>query len=128
MISVLVADDDDGVRRALVELIGDDPLFTVVAIATCAAQAVEFAASMRPDLAVVDVRMPGGGVAAASGIGTSSPATKVVACSTFDDDDSRAAMYGAGAIAYVVKGSALTGLLPTLRTVAAVDQRGSDEH
>lgn len=125
MIRVLVADDDDAVRRALVELIGDDPLFTVVATATCAAEAVELAASHRPDLAVVDVRMPGGGVAATSGIGASSPATKVVACSAFDDDDSRAAMYGAGAIAYVIKGSALSGLLQTLRTVAGTGERAT---
>lgn len=124
-VRVLVADDDAAVREALVELIGDDPLFTVVAAAASADEAVTLTLERRPDLALLDVRMPGGGVSAAMRIGSSSPATRVVACSAFDDDESREAMLRAGALVYVVKGAGLGELLRTLRTVAGVEGGGS---
>lgn len=114
--TVLVADDDDDVRDALAELIGGDPDFEVVAVAASGDAAIALAAEHRPDLAVLDVRMPGGGgPAAARGIHEVSPATRIVACSAYDDSAARSLMDAAGSIAHVAKGAGLDSLLSTLR-------------
>jgi DNA-binding NarL/FixJ family response regulator len=59
---------------------------------------------LRPDLAVIDVRMPGGGRSAIAAIREHSPETVVLVCSSLDDRYTRTAMTDAGAAAYVVKG------------------------
>ena len=126
VVRVLVADDDDAVRLALAELIGDDPGFDVVAIAANATEAVALAGEHRPDLAVLDVRMPGGGgPEAARGIGEVSPATRVVACSAYDDPGSRSLMGEAGVVGYVAKGAGLSELMSTLRAAAGLAEDGS---
>ncbi len=116
--SVLVADDSAPVRRATIDLVGNDGDFVVVAEAGSADDAILEAARHRPDFAVLDVEMPGGGgPEAAKRIRATSPATIVVAHSAFDDPASRDAMARAGAIAYVVKGR--DGLLDVLRRLRA---------
>jgi DNA-binding NarL/FixJ family response regulator len=101
---VLIADDNDLVRGALRELIDSDDRFRVVALAGDADAAVATARDARPDVAVVDVRMPGGGPAAVRGIREVAPATRVVACTAYDDAASREEMRAAGVVAYLVKG------------------------
>src|SRR5436190_23475610 len=114
-LSVIVADDVVSVREAIVELLEADERFLVVAQASGADAAVEAATAHRPDLAVLDVQMPGGGPDAAARIRDASPATVVIACSAHDDASSRAAMHDAGAVAYAVKGRDV--LLDVVRTV-----------
>jgi DNA-binding NarL/FixJ family response regulator len=104
VMTVLLADDNALVRSALRELLDDDPEFEVVALADRAESAVDAARRHRPGLALVDVRMPGGGPAAVAGIAEVSPETLVVACSAYDDAHSREEMTRAGAVAYLVKG------------------------
>jgi DNA-binding NarL/FixJ family response regulator len=104
-VTVLLADDETLVRRAIEALLGTDPRFRVVASVDSADAATEAASRHHPSLAVVDVRMPGGGRAAISGIRARSPETVVLACSSHDDGHTRAAMREAGAAAYVVKGA-----------------------
>jgi DNA-binding NarL/FixJ family response regulator len=119
--SVVVADDSPVVRRALVDLLDQDIAFAVVAEATDAPDAVELTMSYRPDIAVLDVDMPGGGgAAAAARIRDGAPATHIVAYSALDDAGSREAMARAGAVAYAVKGrdtllDVLRGLVSGLR-------------
>jgi signal transduction histidine kinase len=106
-ISVLIADDLPLVVDALTELLGSDPSIVVVATANDAVAAVEAAAPARPDVALRVVRMPaGGGGVAARGIREVSPHTKIVALSAQFDRASVVAMVRAGAIGYLVKGSA----------------------
>jgi DNA-binding NarL/FixJ family response regulator len=102
--TVLIADDNALVRAALRELLDDDPAFEVVELADQAESAITAARRHRPGLALVDVRMPGGGPVAAAGILEVSPHTRVVACSAYDDAYSRTEMARAGAVAYLVKG------------------------
>lgn len=121
-VRVLVADDDELVRLALGALLGDDPDLEVVALVADAAEAVVRAAALRPDIAVVDVRMPGGGgLVATRGIRAASPATRVVVCSAYDDPALRADMCAAGAERYVAKGSGLLSLPAVVREVAGLD-------
>ena len=116
--SVVVADDSAAVRQAMVDLIQTDTNFAVVAEAADATDAIDAARSLQPDIAVLDVHMPGGGgPEAAARIREAAPATRVVAYSAFDDAFSRDAMAQAGAVAYAVKGR--DALLDVLRDVSA---------
>lgn len=103
---VVVADDDASVRAAVAALVETDPRLRVVSSVGDGAAAVRAAATHHPALAIVDVRMPGGGAATVAGILDASPQTVVVVCSSYDDDHVRATMRDAGARGFVVKGAA----------------------
>jgi DNA-binding NarL/FixJ family response regulator len=105
VVNVLLADDEALVRDLIRELLETDTRFRVVAAVGSADAAAEAAAEFRPELAIVDVRMPGGGKAAAEAIRQVSPQTVVVACSSYDDRHTRDSMHQAGARAYVLKGT-----------------------
>ena len=78
-IRVLVADDNAEIRSALAALIDRDAELQLAAVAADASEAVELAAREQPDVALVDVRMPAGGAAAAvRGIASRSPKTSVI--------------------------------------------------
>jgi PAS domain S-box-containing protein len=105
-VTVLVADDDAAVRQALADLISDEPGLRLVAVATSADEAVRLAAEHQPMVALLDVRMPGGGGPhAALGIGVSSPQTRILALSAHEEKASVYEMLSVGASGYLVKGS-----------------------
>lgn len=81
------------------------------------------ALELQPALALVDVRMPGGGPAAARGICEASPATRIVALSSNDDAESVRLMLAAGATSYLVKGTPPDELLGELRAAVAPPSR-----
>jgi DNA-binding NarL/FixJ family response regulator len=119
MVRVVVADDQPQVRAALAELVASDERLVLSGVAGDAEEAIALCARLRPEVAVVDVKMPrGGGPAAADGIRSVSPGTAVFALSAYDDQGSRLAMRAAGAAAYVVKGGDIDALLGTIFTVA----------
>ncbi|MGI8608404.1 MAG: EAL domain-containing protein [Candidatus Dormibacteria bacterium] len=104
-IKILIADDEEVMRRALADFLGSDGRFEVLPTAVDASSAVELAAEHRPDVALLDVRMPGGGgPAAARAIGLRSPATSIVALSAHDDRETVLEMMENGARGYVIKG------------------------
>lgn len=114
---VLIADDHaptrDDVRRAL-----DQGGLTVCAEAADAAHAVQQALETRPDICLLDVRMPGGGVAAAWEITARLPTTKVVMLTVSEADADLFRALRAGAVSYLLKDIDL-GVLPVaLRDVA----------
>ena len=104
-IDVLVADDDDSVRTALSEMIQDEPSMRLVAAARDACEAIELSARHRPDVALLDVRMPGGGDHAARGIKSRSPDTRILALSAYEDRATVLEMLRSGATGYLVKGA-----------------------
>jgi DNA-binding NarL/FixJ family response regulator len=99
---VLIADDHaptrDDVRRAL-----DAGGMNVCAEAADAAHAVQLALETKPDICLLDIRMPGGGVAAAWEIAARLPTTKIVMLTVSDDDASLFAALRAGAVGYLTK-------------------------
>lgn len=117
-IRVLIAEDDEGVRETLASVIRSESAFTLAGLAEDAGQAIAAAARELPDVALVDVRMPGGGAQAARGIRRCSPRTYVIAFSAYDDALTVRDMRAAGAEGYVVKGSPVTAI------VAAIEQAG----
>lgn len=117
-IRVIVADDDESVRAAVADVLAADSRFTVVGATADGAGLQDLVVSTRPDLVVVDVRMPSGGpeavarvLAAASATGGS--AASVVAISADTGTAAVAAMLRAGVVGYLAKGQ-IGGALPDL--------------
>jgi DNA-binding NarL/FixJ family response regulator len=124
-IRVLIAEDDDGVREILASIVRSEPAFDLAASVEDADQAILAAARELPDVALVDVRMPGGGVMATRGIKRCSPFTGVLAFSAHDDRLTMQEMYAAGADAYVVKGSPVAAIIASIREAAALGERAA---
>ncbi len=124
-VRVLVADDDDNVRSALEQLIDGSPGFEVIGCAAETNEAIALAATHYPDVAVLDISMPGGGgLRAAAEICQLSPDTKIVALSARSDSGSKSAMGAAGAVRYVVKGDDVD-LLDVICEVMSSSDTGS---
>jgi EAL domain-containing protein (putative c-di-GMP-specific phosphodiesterase class I)/CheY-like chemotaxis protein len=105
-IRVMIAEDDRALRKVLTNLIEAEPELDLVGAAADADEAIEVARESRPDVALVDVRMPGGGgPRVAREMGLVSPGTKVVALSAVGDRASVVEMLQAGSVGYLVKGS-----------------------
>jgi len=114
-IRVLVADDDPAILAAVRDLLAGEPGIAVVATARDAEEAVRLVAQHRPEVAILDVRMPvRGGLWAAREIGRIAPETRVVALSVLDDRASVAGMIRAGAIGFVVKGAPIAEIIETV--------------
>jgi EAL domain-containing protein (putative c-di-GMP-specific phosphodiesterase class I)/ActR/RegA family two-component response regulator len=130
--TVLIADDATATRQALVELLDETPLLQCVAAVGDAAAAVVEAGRCQPDLALLDVMMPGGGgLAAAVGIREVSPHTRVVAYSAADDRATVVRMLRSGASGYLLKGAAaqdvIDGLVHCAQGATALSE-GLSEH
>jgi len=102
---VLVLDDDDRFRGAFVDLLSDDSRIDVIAAVGDADAALAAVARRCPDVAVVDVRMPGtNGVEATRLLRAVCPGMRVFGLSLYSDASHREAMQDAGAERYFVKG------------------------
>jgi two-component system, NarL family, nitrate/nitrite response regulator NarL len=100
---VLLADDHAPTRADIRDALEADERFLVVAEAADAAGAVSRAMRVRPDVCVLDLNMPGSGVAAAWEIASRLPATKVVMLTVSDDDEHIRSALRAGAAGYLLK-------------------------
>jgi DNA-binding NarL/FixJ family response regulator len=116
-VRVVLAEDQSLLRDALTAYLATDAGVELVATAGDADGVVDAVERLRPDVAIVDVRMPGGGPTAARAIATRVPETSVIAFSAADDDASRAEMLEAGAVEYVVKGQSPSAILESIRAV-----------
>lgn len=103
-VRVLIAEDEAPLRAALVDLVNAEDDLEVVGEASDAESAVAAAADAHPGVALVDVRMPGGGLAALRGIVERSPETSVLVLSAYQDRETVLEMLGEGAAGYLVKG------------------------
>jgi DNA-binding NarL/FixJ family response regulator len=116
---VLLAEDHETVRQGLTLLINGQDDMEVVGEAANGRLAVECAAALTPDVAVVDVSMPEmGGMAATRAITQTSAAIAVVALTRYNDDAYVQALLAAGASGYVLKQSPSTELLAAIRAAA----------
>jgi DNA-binding NarL/FixJ family response regulator len=121
-VRVVLADDQPLVRAGLRLLIADAPDLAVAGEAGTGAQAVQLVKDLRPDVVVMDIRMPGMDGIDATRMITADPATaRVVVLTTFDDDDYVYAALRAGASGFLVKDMALEDILAAIRVVAAGD-------
>ena len=114
-----MADDNAQVRDLLHAVLGQSRDFEVAVAVADASSAIAAAGEHHPDIALVDVRMPGGGPAAARGIRKASPGTRIIALSSYDDAVTVRLMLAAGATSYVVKGTPHEELLDVMRRALA---------
>ncbi len=117
-IRVLIADDHPVVREGLCNLVTLDPGMDVVGEATDGREAVELAARLRPDVALVDLRMPRmDGVEALEAIRDRVPEVRTVVLTTFSGDEDVYRAFRAGAKAYLLKDASREELLACIRAV-----------
>jgi DNA-binding NarL/FixJ family response regulator len=115
---ILLCDDHVLVREGVAMLLSRQPGWQVVAQVGDGAEAVRRCGELTPDVAVVDVAMPGvSGIEAALGIRACSPGTRIVALSMYGDGHYRRRMLAAGATGYVLKNEAAVELVSAIRTV-----------
>jgi DNA-binding NarL/FixJ family response regulator len=118
-IRVLIADDHPVVRDGLRALLSSVPGYDVVAEAGSGADAVREAVLHTPDVALVDLQMPGlDGFAATEEIGRTAPSVAVLILTMHEDDDSVFAAMRAGARGYLVKGASQQEILGGITAVA----------
>jgi DNA-binding NarL/FixJ family response regulator len=123
MIRVLIADDQELVRAGLRMILDAQPDIDVVADVEDGQAAVRETTHLRPDVALLDIQMPGGnGVAAAQQILTNPRlTTRVIMLTTFDLDGYLYAAMAAGASGFLLKSSPRAHLLHAVRTATTGD-------
>ena len=127
-VRVMVVDDDLAPREALAALVDATPSLELAGVADGVAAAIEMARSGRPDVALVDVRMPdGGGPRVARELRACAPDTRVVALSAYDDRATVVEMLQAGAVSYLVKGTSNQRIVETLERSATGASRLATE-
>ncbi len=117
-IRVFLLDDHEVVRRGLRELLEPEPDLEVVGEAGTAAEALARIPALRPDVAVLDARLPdGSGIDVCRDIRSSQPEVKALILTSFDDDDALFAAIMAGAAGYVLKDIHGNDLVDAIRRV-----------
>jgi DNA-binding NarL/FixJ family response regulator len=103
-VRVLLVDDQALFREALATLLEVRPEIEVVGEAANGAEAIDKVAILRPDVVLMDLHMPVlDGIAAARRLRVDQPDTRVLALTTFDDDEDVFAALRAGAVGYLLK-------------------------
>jgi DNA-binding NarL/FixJ family response regulator len=123
-IRVLVVDDQRLIRDGIASLLGIEPGLVVVGTAADGRAALELAARLRPDVVLMDVRMPTmDGVAATVALRRDLPGCRVLMLTTFDDEDYVVRALRAGASGYLLKDVPAADLAQAIRLAhAGVDQ------
>jgi len=121
--TILLADDHALFRQGLAALLREQEDWQVVAEAGSGEDAARLAAEWKPQLAVIDVEMPGiGGIEAVQRIRVVSSQTRIVALSMYADAFYQDRMREAGASAYVLKNEAIDQLVAAVRAVLRGDR------
>lgn len=118
-LAVLIVDDHPVVREGLRGMLAAEPAIQVVAEAASGAEAVVMAKLHRPDVVLMDLRMPGGdGVQATAGIIAALPGTRVVVLTTYETDADIVRAVEAGATGYLLKDTPRRDLVAAIRAAA----------
>lgn len=117
-VRVVLAEDQDLVRAGLVMIVESQDDFEVVGEAADGAQAFDVVARTRPDVVLMDVRMPVmDGIAATAQIVERTPSSRVIVLTTFDRDEHAFAALRAGASGFLLKSARAEVLVEAIRTV-----------
>lgn len=115
---ILVADDHDLVRMGIVRMLADVSGFEVVGEAKTGEDAVKLARELKPDVVLMDVKMPGiGGLEATRKIQTACDTAKVIAVTALSDELFSERLMKAGACGYVTKGAGFDEIVKAIETV-----------
>lgn len=120
MIRVLVVDDHDLVRAGISRMLADIDGFQVIGQAESGEESIRLARELKPDVVLMDVRMPGiGGLEATRRLLRSYPELRVIAVTVCEDDPFPTRLLQAGAAGYLTKGAALEEMVQAIRLVFA---------
>lgn len=123
-ITILVVDDHHVVRQGLVALLKTVPDMHVVAEAADGGEAVELYRRHKPDVTLMDLRLPTvGGVQAIQQIRSEFPAARIIVLTTYDGDEDIYRALQAGAKAYLLKGMSIDELISAIHAVHAGKSR-----
>ncbi|MBS1699569.1 MAG: response regulator transcription factor [Actinobacteria bacterium] len=125
MIRVLIADDQPLIRSAVASLLRHEDDIAVIGEAADGAEAVALARRERPDVVVMDLRMPGTDGITATGMMRAAPeltATRVLVLTTFEDEENVLAALRAGASGFLGKGVDPAEIVRAVRTVHAGEE------
>ena len=118
MIRVLIADDQELIRQSLSFVLDAQPDIQMVGAAANGREAIEMVRSQKPDVVLMDVRMPEvDGVECTRLIKAAHPQIKVIILTTFDDDDYVFGALRYGASGYLLKGVSVADLASAVREV-----------
>jgi DNA-binding NarL/FixJ family response regulator len=118
-VTVLIVDDHPVVREGLRGMLAAEAALSVVGEAASGDEAVTMARMHRPDVVLMDLRMPGGdGVQATSGILATAPGTRVVVLTTYETDADIVRAVEAGAAGYLLKDTPRQDLVAAIRAAA----------
>ena len=121
---VIIADDHPIVREGLHAVVSDQPDMIVVGQAATGSEAVDLALSLRPDVVLLDLRMPElSGVDAIAALRAGWPDARVLVLTTYDGDEDIYRALQAGAQAYLLKDTPRAELLEAIRAVARGQKR-----
>lgn len=104
-VRVLLVDDDPAFLDAMTDVLDADPAIDVLGATPDAYEALRLLEERRPDVVVLDVRMPGGGPPLAASLLEADPGVRLLAMSAHDDERTVVSMLQAGASAFIAKGS-----------------------
>jgi DNA-binding NarL/FixJ family response regulator len=121
-VRVLIVDDDDLMRAGLKSVLASDESVQVIGEIGDGRAAVQSTREQRPDVVLMDIRMPGlDGIAATREVLAASPAVKVVMLTTFEEDDYIFGALNAGASGFLLKRTRPEELIAAIHTIAAGD-------
>jgi two-component system, NarL family, nitrate/nitrite response regulator NarL len=118
-ISMVIVDDHPFFREGVATILGNQPDIDVVGQGGTAQEALDLARDLLPDVLLLDIDIPGGGLQAAQHIARTCPIVKIVMLTVSADEEHVLSAFKAGAHAYVLKGVATQELIHILHTVYA---------
>lgn len=115
--SIIVVDDHAIFRAGIVQILAGSDDLEIVGEGASQTEAIDLATRLRPNVALIDVSMPGGGIAAARGIHASCPDVRIVMLTVAEEEDVVLQALDAGASAYALKGVLGSELVRIIRAV-----------
>jgi len=116
-IRVVIIDDHPMFREGVRQSLASDPDISVVGEGACADDALQLTQDLLPDVLLLDISMPGGGLTAASDVAEAFPVVRIGMLTVSESDDDVMQALKAGASGYILKGVSSTGLITIVKSL-----------